>query len=65
MTQPGLSRVIQSLEENQGVKLFDRHVRQVTPTIFGKHIIKFGISLIRDAQRLNIDLNYLKKGNKG
>lgn len=65
MTQPGLSRAIQSLEDNLGVKLFDRHTREITPTIFGKHIIKFGSTLLKDAQRMQTDLQILKKGDKG
>ena len=61
MTQPGLSRAIQSLEDNLGVKLFDRQVREVTSTHFGEHIIKVGVPLLKDAQRLKVDVEYLKK----
>lgn len=65
MTQPGLSRAIQSLEDSLGMRLFDRHIREITPTIFGQHIIKFGKTLLKDAQRMQTDLQILKEGDKG
>ena len=65
MTQPGLSRALQSLEQNLGIKLFDRSKREVTPTVFGRHIIEFGSHLVRDATRLERDLHLLKGNDSG
>lgn len=65
MTQPGLSRAIQSLENMLDVLLFDRNNREVTPTIYGQHILDFGRPLLRDASRLESDLELLKEGEKG
>ncbi len=39
VTQPTLSMMIQKLEEELGVKIFDRSVQPVKPTEIGKHII--------------------------
>lgn len=39
-TQPTLSAMIQKLEEELGMKIFDRHVQPVSPTEVGKKIIE-------------------------
>ncbi len=65
MTQPGLSRAIQSLEKVLDVLLFDRNNRKITPTVYGQHILDFGKTLLRDASRLESDLELLKEGERG
>ncbi len=65
MTQPGLSRAIKSLENSLDVQLFDRNNREITPTVYGQHILDFGKSLLRDASRLESDLDLLKEGERG
>ena len=40
VTQPTLSAMIQKLEDELGVKLFDRHMQPVAPTNVGKKIIQ-------------------------
>ncbi len=65
MTQPGLSRAIQSLEKTLDVILFDRNKREITPTVYGQHILDFGKTLLRDASRLQSDLKLLKEGERG
>jgi len=40
VTQPTLSAMIQKLEDELGVKLFDRHMQPVAPTEIGKKIIR-------------------------
>lgn len=65
MTQPGLSRALQCLEQNLEMKLFDRSKRQVTPTIYGRHIIDFGSHMILDIIRLERDLQLLKGNDSG
>lgn len=65
MTQPGVSRALQVLEQNLDIKLFDRGKREVTPTVFGRHIIQFGATLVLDAIRLERDLQLLKGKDSG
>lgn len=40
VTQPTLSAMIQKLEDELGVKLFDRHVQPVVPTVVGEKVIR-------------------------
>lgn len=65
MTQPGLSRAIQNLEQQLGLKLFDRGMREVVPTVYGRHIIRFGATLVQDAARLERDLLLIKGQDAG
>lgn len=65
MTQPGLSRALQNLEQNLEMKLFDRGKREVTPTIYGRHIVQFGSSLVLDSIRIERDLQLLKGNDAG
>lgn len=65
MTQPGLSRAIKSLESALEVQLFDRNNREITPTVFGAHIIEFGLPMLKDTCRLESDLKALKGGDEG
>lgn len=54
VTQPTLSMMIQKLEEELGVKLFDRNVQPARPTPTGKKVIEqarralYQVSLIKD-----------------
>ncbi len=65
MTQPGLSRAIKSLENILSIQLFDRNNREITPTVYGQHILDFGKTLLHDAHRLESDLKLLQKGKSG
>ena len=65
MSQPGLSRAIKTLENTLDVTLFDRNQREITPTVYGQHILKFGKPLLRDSERLEADLKLLKEGAGG
>jgi DNA-binding transcriptional LysR family regulator len=60
ISQPALSRSIALLEDQLGVKLFDRSKREVVPTVFGKHVLKRGKPVLQDMQRMERDLNLLK-----
>ena len=65
MTQPGLSKAIQHLEQHLGVKLFDRNKREVTPTVFGQHILRFGSNMLQDLAAMERDLLLLKGNESG
>ena len=60
ISQPALSRSIGVLENQLGLKLFDRNVREVTPTVFGKRMLELGRSMLVDARRLEKEMALLK-----
>ena len=53
LTQPALSRSIQSLEEELGGSLFDRIGRRAELTAVGREILERARQLVLDAQDLN------------
>jgi len=52
VTQPTLSMQIHKLEEDLGVKLFDRSKSPVVPTAIGKQIVSQAKIILRDAKRI-------------
>jgi LysR family transcriptional regulator, hydrogen peroxide-inducible genes activator len=52
VTQPTLSSMIQKLEEELGVKIFQRSEKPVTPTAIGKIIIEHARMIVNEAKRL-------------
>ncbi len=61
VTQPSLSTQIQKLEEELGVKIFDRNKQPVLPTDAGKEIIEQAHKILAEASYLN-DIVDIKKG---
>jgi len=56
LTQPALTRSIQTLERELGVKLFDRQARGTVPTAFGDLVLKHAEELLTREQDLRRDL---------
>ncbi|GAB4023617.1 LysR substrate-binding domain-containing protein [Spirosoma koreense] len=52
VTQPTLSMMIRKLEEELGVKIFDRTKQPIIPTAIGRQIIDQGKVILREAGRL-------------
>ena len=52
VTQPTLSMMIQKLEDELGIRIFDRSKQPVTPTIEGEEVITRAKQIIADANRL-------------
>ena len=52
VTQPTLSMMIKKLEEELGVKIFDRTKQPIIPTVIGRQIIDQGKLILREAGRL-------------
>ncbi|WP_455591727.1 hydrogen peroxide-inducible genes activator [Bacteroides sp.] len=52
VTQPTLSAMIQKLEEELGVKLFDRSVTPVCPTAVGEKVIKQARTVLSEAAQV-------------
>lgn len=59
LTQPTLSRSIAALEEELGVKLFDRNNKGVEPTAFGRVLLERGKALLGDAGALRREIELL------
>lgn len=57
ISQPGLSRQIKELEDHLGIKLFERHNRQVTLTTSGKYLKE---ALLKNVKNLDAILNHAK-----
>lgn len=57
VTQPTLSMQIQKLEEELGVKIFDRSVKPVKPTEMGAEIIARARSILREAENIQQLIN--------
>lgn len=65
ITQPALSRSIQALEAEVGLKLFDRSRAGVTPTAAGELLIGEAIRLLHDQQSLERQLVDMRTGELG
>jgi DNA-binding transcriptional LysR family regulator len=65
ITQPALSRSIQALEAEVGLKLFDRSRSGVTPTAAGELLIAEGSRLLHDQQSLERQLVDMRTGALG
>lgn len=65
LSQPALSRSIQSLEDELGVKLFDRAARGVTATAAGAMVVERAKRVLFEARRLERDVELLKANEIG
>lgn len=57
VTQPTLSSMIQKLEDELGVKIFDRKQKPIAPTAIGNLIIEQAQHMIAQAQRLKASVD--------
>ncbi|MDU1399717.1 LysR family transcriptional regulator [Finegoldia magna] len=51
LSQPAISKHIDSLEQELGVYLFDRNGKTVSLTIQGRHFIKYAESIVKIYQK--------------
>ncbi len=65
ISQPALSRSIRILEEQLGVRLFDRHARDISPTHYGERVLTLGSHLLKEAAHLERDLELHKELGTG
>ena len=65
VTQSALTRSIQRLEEQLGVRLFDRTTRRVSPTAAGLELVETARGLIRGAAELEREAALLRGAEAG
>jgi DNA-binding transcriptional LysR family regulator len=65
VTQPTFSRKIAALEDDLGVRLFDRNSKHVEPTAEGELFLARARALLADAERLREELSDLGKLRSG
>ncbi|MCV6629639.1 MAG: LysR family transcriptional regulator, partial [Flavobacteriaceae bacterium] len=65
ITQPGLSRQIQKMEKELGVKLFDRTSRVVQLTAAGKYLQQEAQQLFLHMEQLETNLRLMGSGKRG
>ena len=57
VTQPTLSAMIQKLEDELGVKLFDRTVQPVCPTTIGQKVIDQARVILAQAAQVSVKIS--------
>jgi molybdate transport repressor ModE-like protein len=65
ISQPAATKLIQDLELDFEVKLFERTNRGVTPTVFGEALIRHGKLIIAQVSNAAQELDDLSEGNSG
>lgn len=65
VTQPTLSMMIQKLEDELGIKLFDRNVQPVAPTIAGKKVIDQARVVLNQASKIKEIVSEEEQSLKG
>ena len=65
ISQPAATKMIQDLEVDFEVKLFDRTNRGVVPTVFGESLIRHGKLIFAQVSNAAQELDDLNEGNSG
>lgn len=65
ISQPALSKSIQNLEAELGVRLFERGPRGVSPTIYGTALLKHARLLLNQGEQAVAEIGAIKDGHLG
>ncbi|HYB90330.1 MAG TPA: LysR family transcriptional regulator [Candidatus Binataceae bacterium] len=65
ISQPALSKSIQNLESELGVRLFDRGPHGVTPTIYSTALLKHARLLLNQSEQAVAEIGAIKNGRLG
>ena len=64
-TQPAATALLQQLEEGLGVRLFKRHARGMTPTVYGEVMIRYARGVLHDFTHAGDEIAALMAGASG
>lgn len=65
ITQPSVSRFLQTLEQRLGVKLFERVDNRLTPTYAGEQYLETGLKILDLSRQLSNNLNDISRSFRG
>lgn len=65
ISQPGLSQSIRQLEDQLGIKLFERNSREIELTPFGEHTLHLGKPILEDSKNLDRSLAKMIRQKNG
>lgn len=65
ITQPALTKSLQRLENELGVKLFERSASGTLPTAFGRALVQHASTVVGDTQRLRDHMADMRTGRAG
>lgn len=65
VTQPALTKSIQTLEDEYGLALFDRHAKGVSLTTYGRKLMAHIKVIDRELLLADAELNFLQSGKSG
>lgn len=65
ITQPALTKAIRRLEDSFGAPLFDRRARGITPTVYGKALLRHAKDLKAALQAAREEVDALRTGGAG
>ncbi|MEQ6118030.1 LysR substrate-binding domain-containing protein [Reichenbachiella sp. MALMAid0571] len=65
VSQPNLTMQVQKLEEEIGVRIFDREKKPLQPTVIGKEVITRARQILRESRQLKEFVNHEKESMEG
>lgn len=65
MNQPAASKLLNDLEEQLDVVLFDRHPRGMTPNWYGEIMVRHARSILSQLNHTGEEINAMRQGNAG
>jgi DNA-binding transcriptional LysR family regulator len=65
ITQPALTKAVRRMEDETGVRLFDRTGRGVQPTVYGEAMLRHARNLRASLRASRVEIAALKKGLSG
>lgn len=65
VSQPNLTMAVKKLEDEIGVRIFDREKKPLTPTKIGKEIISRAREILRETRQLKEFVNFEKESMEG